>query len=163
MYCFRVGHRLSTLKHMGCFIRELDVCVRWQVAWQGRRKESDTGGILCMLFAWRCIFADKHIHLGWVDCLATRGGKSAGTSYIFPDENAFTTRLLCCRTNYFIGSNNSPRHSHHFSSHLVVLHLPVHTNTALWQKKNKKKTTASVSVSWQPVWQYARRKITLNT
>lgn len=31
-------------------------------------------------------------------------------------------------TNYFIGWNNSPRHSHHFSSHLFVLHLPVNTN-----------------------------------
>lgn len=48
MYCFGVGHRLSTLEHMGCFIRELDVCVRWQVAWQGRKKkERDRGGILC--------------------------------------------------------------------------------------------------------------------
>ena len=32
---------------MGRFIRELDVCVRWQVAWQGRKKERDRGGILC--------------------------------------------------------------------------------------------------------------------
>lgn len=38
MYCFGVGHRLSTLEHMGCFIRELDVCVRWQVAWQRKEK-----------------------------------------------------------------------------------------------------------------------------
>lgn len=33
---------------MGRFIRELDVCVRWQVAWQGREKRKETEGeILC--------------------------------------------------------------------------------------------------------------------
>lgn len=35
MYCSGVGHGLSTLEHMGCFISELDVCARWQVAWRG--------------------------------------------------------------------------------------------------------------------------------
>lgn len=79
MYCFRVGHRLSTLKHMGRFIRELDVCVRWQVAWQGRRKQRDTEGILCSYLHTGVFFAGKHIYLGWVDSLAIVSGKSTGT------------------------------------------------------------------------------------
>lgn len=68
---------------MGRFIRELDVCVRWQVAWQGRereKKEEETERNFMLLFAYGCISAGKHIYPGWVDCLSTAGGKSAATS-----------------------------------------------------------------------------------
>lgn len=50
---------------------------------------------------------------------------------MFLDENAFTLTLLSPDALIiFIGSNNSPRHSHHFSSHSNVLHLPVSRNTS---------------------------------
>lgn len=71
---------------MGRFIRELDVCVRWQVAWQGRERQKEKLGIyadICMqvvFFFFSFSFPGKHICLGPVDCLAAGGGKSAGTS-----------------------------------------------------------------------------------
>lgn len=127
MYCSGVAHGLPTLKHMGRFIRELDVCVRWQVAWRGRRKKKQREGILWSHLHFFLRHA-KHIHLRKVDCLFTARGESAGTSLLCPDENAFTAPLHCRYTNYFMRLNNSGWHFHH--SFLIVLHFPWNANMA---------------------------------
>lgn len=110
MYCCGVAHGLPTLKHMGRFIRELDVCVRWQVAWRGRREKKEAEGRnfidpFAFLFCLGFFFHAKHTRLGKVDCLFAAGGKSVGTTLLCPDENAFTAPLHCWYTNYFMGSN----------------------------------------------------------
>lgn len=58
-----------------------------------RQRERERAEILCSYLHKSVFFffASKHICLGWVDCLAAAGGKSAGTVEIFLDENAFTT------------------------------------------------------------------------
>lgn len=130
MYCFRVGHRLSTLKHTGRFIRELDVCVRWQVVWQGRRKERERGGILCtylhMGVFFFFFFAGKHIYLGRVDCLEVNH-LELQRCFLMKMLSHLLLRFGC--TNYFIGSNNSRRHPHR----LIVPHSPTRANTSPWQ------------------------------
>lgn len=130
MYCSGVAHGLPTLKHMGRFIRELDVCVRWQVAWRGRQGKKKKSREKKILWSHLHFFLRhaKHIHLRKVDCLFTARGKSARTSLLCPDENAFTAPLQCWYANYFMGWKNSGWHFHH--SYLIVLYFPGNANMA---------------------------------
>lgn len=43
---------------------------------KGKKRQEEFYVAICMRVY--LFFAGKHIHLGWVDCLATGGGKSAG-------------------------------------------------------------------------------------
>lgn len=111
---------------MGRFIRELDVCVRWQVAWQGRKRK-ETGGILCSyLHMGVFLQANTSILEGLIVYL------QLGVNQLEPHRYFLMKMLSPLRsssTNYFIGSNNSQRYSQHFSSLLIV--LPLNTDMCL--------------------------------
>lgn len=88
-------------------------------------------------FALRCLFAGKHIYLGWVDCLEVNQ---------LEPRRYFLMKMLS-HLCYFpdtlinlLGQIIHPRHSHHFS--LIVLHLPVNTNARETQVGQIHKYTA---------------------
>lgn len=127
MYCSGVGHGLSTLEHMGCFISELDVCARWQVAWRGgeeTRGGETEGEFYVAISIGKLLF---YINI-YVFLSPARASVSDAVSVYPPLEvnqaeprRNFLMEMLSQlrhvrrRANYFIGSNHSQGPSCHFS------------------------------------------------